>query len=145
MRRAVLTLLAVFCCCGLPIYSQYEKPADKSSEKSSDKPDALLQEWFKRVNALNGSDDSIKALVDLYQPDALQQVGPAEKQFGQVFYQNRRQLEKWARDFAQTHLPIPEVNYFSIRVQTVEEKTSEVYYTTQTPWGDSGASVEFTG
>src|SRR2546421_196454 len=79
MRRCLLTFLAVFCFCGFPIYSQYEKQAEKPAEKSSDKPDALLQEWFKRLNALNGKDDTIKALVDLYQPDALQQVGPTEK------------------------------------------------------------------
>src|SRR5437867_13386769 len=102
MRRGFLTLLAVFCFCGFPIYAQY----DKQAEKRSDKPDALVQERFKRLNALNGKDDSIKALLDLYQPDALQQVGPSEKQFGQVFYQNRRQLETWARDFTQSHVPI---------------------------------------
>jgi hypothetical protein len=145
MRRGLLTLVAVFCFCGFPIYSQYEKPAEKPAQKPSERPDELVQEWFKRLNALNGKDDTVKALIDLYQPDALQQVGPSEEQFGQVFYNNRRQLEKWARDFAQTHVPIPEVNYFSIQVQTNDEKTSEVYYTTQTPWGDNGASVEFTG
>ena len=145
MRRGFLTLLAVLCFCGLPIYSQYEKQPEKPAEKSTEKAEALVQEWFKRLNALNGKDDTIKALIDLYEADALQQVGPNEKQFGQVFYQNRRQLETWARDFAHNHVPIPEVNYFSIRVQTVDEKTAEVYYTTQTPWGDNGASVEFTG
>ena len=141
MRRGLLTLVAVFCFCGFPIYSQYEKPPEKPSEKA----EVLVEEWFKRLNGLNGKDDSIKALIDLYQPDALQQVGPSEKQFGQVFYQNRRQLEKWARDFVASHVPIPEVNYFSIQVQTSNEKTNEIYYTTQTPWGDTGASVEFTG
>jgi len=141
MKRNLLTLLAVFCFCGFTTYSQYEKQAEKPAEK----PDALVHEWFKRLNALNGKDDTINAFMDLYQPNALQQVGPSEKQFGQVFYQNRRQLEKWARDLVQSHAPIPEVNYFSIRVQTVDEKTSEVLYTTQTPWGDSGVSVEFTG
>jgi hypothetical protein len=93
---------------------------------------------------VHATEDSINQFLELYQPDALQQVGPTEKQFGPVYYQDRRQIQKWVRDFTATHLPIPETNFFSIRVQTVNEKTAELLYTTETPWGDLGVSVEFT-
>lgn len=107
-------------------------------------PDALVRDWFDRLNQLDGRDASFDRFVDLYQPDALQQVGPTMNQYGHVYLQDQRQIRHWIHEFFATHAPIPETTYFALRVQTVSEKTASVVYATGTPWGDSGGAVEFT-
>src|SRR5262245_14940058 len=140
MRNTALVFMAVVFLCTFTGFSQYEKPGDKNVQK----PEEAVQEWFKRINALNGTEESVNRLLEMYQADALQQTGPSEKQLGQVIYQNRRQIQKWIVDFSKTHVAIPDVAFFSIRVQTINEKTAELLSTGQTPWGDSIASAEFT-
>src|ERR1051325_6495143 len=139
-RIAVGLLLIIVCLSAFPMFSQYEK----RDENRGQKPEDAVREWFKRLNAVDGSAASIGSFVELYRPDALQQMGPGEKQFGMVVYQDRRQIQKWIEDFSKSHAPIPEVPYFSIRVQPFNEKTAELISTGQTPWGDTTAAVEFT-
>jgi len=140
MRNAALLLLAVLFVCTFTAFSQYEKLAPKNIQK----PEEAVQEWFKRINAMDGTEESVNRLLEMYQADALQQTGPSEKQLGQVVYQDRRQIQKWIVDFSKTHVAIPDVAFFSIKVQTINEKTSELLSSGQTPWGDTLASVEFT-
>src|SRR5262245_40419388 len=102
MRNAALLLLAVLFVCTFTAFSQYEKLAPKNALK----PEETVQEWFKRVNALDGTEESVNRLLEIYQADALQQTGPSEKQLGQVVYQDRHQIQKWIVDFSKTHVPI---------------------------------------
>jgi hypothetical protein len=139
MNSRSLTLVALILAGSLLGLSQTAPPRTEAQ-----KPDELVREWFTRLNALDGSEAAYGRFVDLYQPDALQQVGPSANQYGPVFYQDQRQIRKWIQEFFAGHVPIPETTYFAIRVQTVNEKTANVIYITETPWGDSGGSVEFT-
>ncbi len=140
MKKAALGLLIIVTLWNFPVLSQYEKQPG-----SVQKSEELVQEWFKRLNELDGSEEALTLFVDLYEPDALQQVGPVGRQFGPVFYQDRRQIQMWGREFARTHKPIPDITYFGVRLQTVNEKTAQLVYTVQAPWDDTGAAVEFTG
>ncbi len=141
MKKVVLTLLCLCLLAGNHLYAQTDKPKENAKPNAAD----LVDEWFRRLNALDGTEESVNRFVELYQPDAFQQVGPGEKQFGPVFFQDQRQIRKWAEDFAKGHAPIPEAVYFQVRLQTVNEKTTQLVYSVETPWGDLGASAEFTG
>lgn len=135
MSSRVALAAVVVLCASLPGVSQTPAPPA---------PDALVREWFARLNALDGSEDAFRKFVDLYRPEALQQVGPGETQYGPVYLQDRRQIDWWIRDFFATHTPIPETTYFALRVQTVNEKTANVIHATETPWGHQGGAAEFT-
>ena len=57
------------------------------------KPEAVVQEWFARWNALDGSDGSVQRLLDLYQANAMHEVGPNTKQIGPVFLDSQVGLD----------------------------------------------------
>ena len=92
-----VTRLCLACACVIPwlLFAQ-----QRSSET---KPESVVGEWFRRWNALDGSDSSVQKFLELYQPNAIHQVGPSAKQIGPVFFEARDSIRKMAEDFSKAN------------------------------------------
>lgn len=112
----------------------------------------LVDEWFRRLNALDDwfismdgkeqTDEVVNSIMELYAPDALQFVGPAEDQIGPVMLVGREPIRKWFENFARTYVQVA----YRIDVQTGgKEQTASLIYTSPLPWGGTGASSQITG
>ncbi len=101
-----------------------------------------VHEWFRRWNALDGKVDSVNKLLELYRPDAVQEVGPTERQSGgAIQYEGQRLIRRYAENFSKQWSAI----HYLIANRTVKEKTMELIQTGETPWGAMQVAVEFTG
>lgn len=109
----------------------------------------LVREWFQRLNALDdwfismeGKEEHepvVNRFIELYDPEALQLVGPNENQLGTAPYHRHQGIRKWTDDFARTFVQLA----YRLEVQTVKEKTASLIYATPMPWGGAAVSVEF--
>jgi hypothetical protein len=109
-------------------------------------PDALVNEWLKRLNALAdwsaGSPSSaIDRLSELYDPNVLQFTGPNENQIGPVTYSGLEGIRKWADNFAHAYSK----SEFRVQVHTEHVKTAGLLLTAAPPWGGLAVAVELTG
>lgn len=111
------------------------------TEQQAEKPEAVVQEWFKRWNALDGSQEKTNTFLDLYQPNAIHQVGPSQRQIGPVFFEGREGIRKMVEDFAKVNTEI----VFRIEKAGTTEKFAERIYIMQGPWGGPGVAVQFVG
>ena len=68
MKKIVSLCLLTACLIPFLLYAQ-QKPAAAN-------PQTIVEEWFKRWNALDGSDASVQKFLELYAPNAMHQVGP---------------------------------------------------------------------
>jgi hypothetical protein len=118
------------------------KPAEPSG-------DQLFNEW---LNKLNGLDDwfismdgkeqpeqVVDALMRLYSPDAIQFVGPNEKQMGLVTLSGVEAIQKWADEMARTRRQIA----WRVVSRTLDEKTAALL-AVPAPWGGVSVSSEIT-
>ena len=101
--------------------------------------DEVVSEWFESMNALDGSEASLDALVALYHPDALHITGPESHQLGSVTFAGHDNIRKMARDFAATY----ESPRFRIEVATAREKSMRLFHRADGPWGGTGVAVEY--
>lgn len=112
----------------------------------SQSPDALVNEWLKRLNALadwsSGSPaPAIDRLAELYDPNVLQFTGPNENQIGPVTYSGLEGIRKWADNFAHAYSK----SEFRVQVHTEHVKTAGLLLTVAPPWGGLAVAVELTG
>jgi len=113
-------------------------------------PDALVDQWFIRLNALDEwyisydgkeeTDAVVNRFVDLYNPDAYHEVQPSENQLGPVVFHGRDGIRHWATDFAKKYVQLG----YRVDYMTRNEKPSQLVYTVKPAWGGGGAAVEFT-
>ena len=118
--------------------------------RSTDNLQALVEEFFGRLNALDdwflsmdGKEENkavVDRFVDLFNSDAYCQVGPSKNQLGGVTYHGLAGIRKWADEFSRTYV---DLNY-RINFKTRRDQTGKPVYGFQMPWGDAGAAVEFT-
>ena len=111
----------------------------KAEQERLQKAQQVVQDWFRRWNALDGTEESINRFVELYHPDAMHVVSPREGQSGPVAYEGHEYIRKMAEGLGKTYSRLA----YYIKVRTVDEKTAESIYTAQTPWGATGVVVEF--
>jgi ketosteroid isomerase-like protein len=132
MRRvaavSVLTLLFSFTLFG-----------QAAADKDQLKPEDVVRQWFERWNKLDGSDEAANKLLDLYRPDAFQQIGPTEKQLGEVRFEGRDKIRKMIDDFAKANKDIS----FRIQAVTASEKAVELIHIAQGPWGGPSVAVQY--
>ena len=111
--------------------------ADQERTKSAIE---VAHEWFRRLNSLDGSKESIDRFVDLYLPDAEQISGPrGDDQIGTSMFVGRDTIRKFAEKTAKDYTRIA---YF-IRQRTVNNKTAELLVANVGPWGDVSMALEF--
>jgi ketosteroid isomerase-like protein len=101
--------------------------------------ESVVRQWFERWNALDGSEAATSRLLELYLPGAYQQIGPNEKQLGEVRFEGQAALRKMIDDFARTHTEIS----FRIQAVVANETTVEMIHIAQAPWGGVSAAVEY--
>jgi hypothetical protein len=120
--------------------AEFEKfKADQQTTKNAVE---VAHEWFRRLNALDGSKESIDRFVDLYLPDAQQISGPhGDDQIGTSMFEGRDMIRKFAEKTAKDYTRIA---YF-IRQRTVNNKTAELLVANVGAWGDVNMALEFSG
>src|SRR6516225_8911223 len=95
-----------------------------SALAESQNPEALVNEWLKRLNALadgsSGNPAAIDRFAELYDAQVLQFTGPNENQIGPVTYSGLEGIRKWADNFAHTYSK----SEFRVQVRTEHVKTA---------------------
>ncbi len=104
-------------------------------------PQSVVEEWFKRWNALDGSAASIQRFVDLYHPNATHQAASSAKQIGPVFLEAHEGIRKLAEDFSKANTEAA----FRFETVTANEKSQQLFYETQGPWDGPAVGVQFVG
>ena len=118
------------------------KPQELSGEQ-------LFNEWFNRLNALDDwyitmdgkeqPEQVVDALLALYAGDAVQFVGPNERQIGMVTLSGLDAIRKWVDQMARTRRQIA----WRLSSRTMDEKTAGLMVV-PAPWGGSSVSAEIT-
>jgi hypothetical protein len=103
-------------------------------------PEALVNEWVKRLNALTDGGAAVDRFVELYDSNVLQFTGPNENQIGPVTYSGLEGVRKWADNFAHSYSK----SEFRVQVHTEHVKTAGLLHTIQPPWGGLSVAVELT-
>src|SRR5438093_11936889 len=117
MRRvAVLSILALLLSSAL--FGQ------AAAVKDQLKPEDVVHQWFERWNKLDGSEEATNRLLELYRPDAFHQIGPNEKQLGEVRFEGQEKIRKMIDDFAKANKAIT----FRIQAVTANEKAVELIH-----------------
>jgi hypothetical protein len=115
-----------------------------SALAESQNPEALVNEWLKRLNALadgsSGNPAAIDRFAELYDAQVLQFTGPNENQIGPVTYSGLEGIRKWADNFAHTYSK----SEFRVQVRTEHVKTAGLIPTAVPPWGGLSVAVELT-
>ena len=109
------------------------------AEKRQVKPEEVVRLWFEHWNALDGSEQATNRLLELYLPGAFHQVGPTERQVGQVWFEGHAAIRKMIDDFAKANTEIT----FRIQAVTAREKSAEIVHLAEGPWGGVSAAVEY--
>lgn len=127
---------AIICACLLPLLLlAQQRPA------ASQEPQKVVEEWFLRWNALDGSPASIQRFVDLYHPNALHQTTASPKQIGPVFLEAHEGVRKLAEDFSRDNTEPA----FRLETATANEQSVQLYYVTEGPWQGPAVAVQFVG
>ena len=115
------------------------KPGAQASDQSAVKPETVVQQWFERWNALDGTEDKTKSFLDLYEANAIHQVGPSARQIGPVFLEAPEGIRKMAEEFAKANTDI----LFKIERVGIHFGASadRIYVMPEGPRGEWGAGV----
>jgi ketosteroid isomerase-like protein len=103
------------------------------------KPEDVVRQWFDRWNKLDGSPEATARLLELYRSDAFHQIGPTEKQIGEVRFEGQDKIRKMIDDFAKANTNIS----FGIQSVTGNEKAAELIHTAEGPWGGQSVAVQY--
>ena len=113
--------------------------ASLSQGKARGKPEEVVQEWLSRWTQLDGSDESAARFAELYLPDGVHEIGPSPRQFGIVTYEGHSDIQKMAKAFGETNSEIT----LRVPAVTAEEKSSEILYLGEGPWGGPAVAIEY--
>jgi ketosteroid isomerase-like protein len=102
-------------------------------------PQDVVRQWFERWNKLDGSNEATNKLLELYRPDAFHQIGPNEKQVGEVRFEGSEKIRKMIDDFAKANKDIS----FRVQAVTANEKAVELIHVAQGPWGGSAVALQY--
>lgn len=123
----------------------YPTPAPKPSAPAvkrvpATSPQEVVREWFRRWNALDGSEPAAKRFIDLYQPTAIHQTEPSEKQIGPVYYEGHAALRKLVEDFTRAATQPA----FQIDKVAAGSKSVELFFMSEGPWDGPAVGVQYT-
>ena len=104
-------------------------------------PQQIVEEWFIRWNALDGTEAAANRLLELYALDSLHMTGPNVRQIGTAVFEGRDGIRRMADDFAKANTQIA----FHIEYTTANELSRRLFHTADGPWGDLGIAVEYVG
>jgi hypothetical protein len=154
MRRVCLLALFLTFSQLASSYAQQKDSApakDAPVSKDAPKPDALVEEWFGRLNNLDdwfiandGKEQNEKVvdrLLEMFSEDAYLQVGPSENQLGSVTYHGRDAIRKWIDNFSRSFIDLNYRTHF----KTKNEQSVKPVLAYDAPWGEKLVAVEITG
>ena len=130
IRRVLLSLLIL-----IPCFAFGQAAPPKPQPKGED----IVRQWFERWNKLDGSEEATNRLLELYRPDAFHQIGPNEKQLGEVRFEGQDKIRKMIDDFAKANKTIS----FRIQSVTANEKAVELIHVADGPWGGPSVAVQY--
>jgi ketosteroid isomerase-like protein len=99
----------------------------------------LVQTWFERWNALDGSIERTNAFLELYHLDAVHLTGPASHQQGTVTFRGHDAIRKMAEDFSEANEKV----IFRIDTSTSNERSDQLFHVASGPWDGPSAAVEY--
>jgi hypothetical protein len=134
MNKAVFVVLVSLCAFSAPGLAQ-QKRAPATG------PHDVVREWFRRWNALDGTDATAKRFIDLYQATAIHQTEPSEKQIGPVYYEGHEALRKLVDDFTKAATQPA----FQIDKVASGAKSVELFFMSEGPWNGPAVGVQYTG
>ena len=134
MNKTALVVLVSLCAFAAPALAQQKRPPATG-------PQEVVREWFRRWNALDGSDATAKRFIDLYQATAIHQTEPSEKQVGPVYYEGHEALRKLVDDFTKAAAQPA----FQIAKETSGAKSVELFFVSVGPWDGPAVGVQYTG
>lgn len=140
MRQAVLKAISSSLC----VVASLATLAAQSAQPQAKPPESadaqkIVEAWFTRWNALDGTAASAQAIVDLYTPDALHSTGPANHQLGTVTFHGHEGIQKMVGDYVAAY----EKPSFRIEAVTAREQTARLFNSANGPWGGPAVAVEF--
>jgi hypothetical protein len=133
-NRFLLVVILLAVPASLPARQAQQPP------QPAEKTETLVARWFERWNALDGSAEKAASFLDLYQPDAIHEVNPNERQIGPVYLEGRDAIGKMAEDFAKANT---EIAFRIEKTGTGNAQKDAIYILAEGPWGGPGAGVEF--
>jgi hypothetical protein len=113
----------------------------QSTPTQPQSPQNTVELWFRYFNQLDGSEEATERLLSLYAPDAMHQTGPSSRQVGPVFYEGHAAIRKMAGDVAAKYTELA----YRVEYTSANEKSVQLNYMAEGPWGGPAVGVEFTG
>ncbi len=114
----------------------------KAQQEAIQKATEVAREWFRRLNALDGSEESVNRFLEIHTADAVYTSGPrGEDQIGAVYFQGSDDVRKFAAKMAKSYSRIA---YF-IKQRTTDNLTADLVTGSMNPWGEVNIAVEFAG
>ena len=107
--------------------------------KPQPKPEDIVRQWFDLWNKVDGSEEATNRLLELYRPDAFHQIGPNEKQLGEVRFEGLDKIRKMIDDFAKANKDIS----FRIQAVTANEKSLVLLHVAEGPWGGPSVALQY--
>jgi hypothetical protein len=157
MRRLIIaTLITFFVTSEVQAKHLPQTPQQTTPDKSKPAldPEKLVEEWMKRLNALDswhltvdGKEEGVQEVVDsmmeLYSPDVLAEVPPHDDdQIGSVMLRGTALLRQWVDKIARTQVRL---NYIRVAQTRKEFNGEQLLFTTPLPWGGVGVSFQIIG
>jgi hypothetical protein len=151
MNKRAVVFIFVVCIAPALLRAQQAKPstikppvspatAQTRPASALNTPEEVVREWFRRWNALDGSEASIKRLIELYEPTGVNQIPPSDRQVGPVYMEGPEGVRKLAEDFTKSWmLPADRIDK-----TTADGKSTELFFKTQGPWGGPAIGVQYT-
>jgi hypothetical protein len=127
---------------GKPAPARPAAPAPAASRPTAalTTPEEIVREWFRRWNALDGTEAPLRRLIDLYEPTGANQVPPSDTQIGPVFMEGADGVRKMANDFMKSWMmPADRIDKV-----TADGKSTELFLKSQGPWGGPAVGVQYT-
>jgi ketosteroid isomerase-like protein len=101
-------------------------------------PEAIVNAWIDRLNALSEAPETLDAFTALYQPDALHISGPTPDQRGTATYRGHAGIRVFASRLAARE----ERRTYRLESETARESTAELVHATDGPWGGPALAVQ---
>jgi hypothetical protein len=103
--------------------------------------ESIVELFFRYYNLLDGSAETTDKFASLYAPDAMHQTGPSPRQIGPVFYEGLDAIRKMAADVGTKYAELA----YRVEYTSAKEKSVQMHFTAEGPWGGTGVAVEYVG
>jgi hypothetical protein len=129
-------VIAAVMMCGICVADAAGQAAPPATSAAT--PEALVQLWFERWNALSEAPESHDALAALYAPDALHLAGPSPDQRGTATFRGPDGVRALAARIGASETR----RTWRIDTETARESTAQLIHVATGPWGGASIAVQ---